>query len=122
MQKLITLTIDVKSLQGEAKGPFTINEVDGLNDLLETGWAIEDYEFLSGEEESEKAVLLVVLNDDLAALDEEEFAYDFRSELKEGDDEEDEVFEDEDTEISEEDEEEEAAQTGSSQPVLSHRA
>ncbi len=126
MQKLITITIDVKSLQQEADGPFTVTEVDGINDLLEEGWAIEDYEFLSGDEESDKAVLLVILNDELRDLDEES-DYNFRNEQEGEDDEEGEAFdEDEDEggedEAADDEEDEKEGETSGTQTIMASRA
>ena len=77
MQKLITVTINIEKLQESSKGPFTINDVDEINELLQQGWAIEQWEFITGEKETDKAVMLIVLNDDNSYGDfGDEFPYD----------------------------------------------
>lgn len=83
MQKLITVTIDVEKLQQASTGAFTVTEVEEINALLEEGWAVEEFEFISGEEESSKAVMLVVLND---SPEEEGFGDLFNMEEDEEDD------------------------------------
>jgi hypothetical protein len=63
MQKLITVAINLEKLRGNAQGTFTVTDVEEINALLQEGWIIEEYEFLSGGEEDEQAVVLFILND-----------------------------------------------------------
>ena len=63
MQKLITITINLGKLQESSKGVFTLTDVEEINEMLEDGWRVEEWKFVTGEKEAEKAVLLVVLND-----------------------------------------------------------
>lgn len=63
MQKLITLTIDIGKLQEQAAGPFSITEIDAISELLQAGWIIESWEFITGDDERTKAVILMMLND-----------------------------------------------------------
>ena len=63
MQKLLTVAINLEKLRGAAQGTFTITDVEEINNLLQEGWIIEEYEFLSGGEDNEQAVVLFILND-----------------------------------------------------------
>src|ERR1043165_7082730 len=96
MQKLITVTIDVEKLQAGSNDHFSITEVEGINDLLDEGWHIEEWEFLTAEKEAEKAVLLVILNDD---VDLQTAIYDMETDIDEEDN-----TENEDTDYEEEEE------------------
>ena len=86
MQKLITLTINIEKLQEGSKGPFTITEVEEVNELLQQGWALEEWEFITGEKESDKAVMMLVLNDDDTEGDYLDDDFDFAN-VDEGEDE-----------------------------------
>ncbi|MEO6732357.1 MAG: hypothetical protein ABIN01_14160 [Ferruginibacter sp.] len=91
MQKLITVSVDTKQLTQSPTNPFTINEVDSINELLEQGWEIEEWDFLKEGEGDGEMLLLVILNDD-SMFDRED---DFDDEFGFDEDEEDEEDEDE---------------------------
>jgi len=71
MQKIATITINIEKLQETSKGPFTLNFVDDLNSILDEGWEIEKWEILTKDKESEKVVILIVMNDDMLDLEDE---------------------------------------------------
>lgn len=102
MQKLITVSVDTKQLIQSPSNPFTINEVDSINELLEQGWEIEEWDFLKEGESDGEILLLVILNDD-GMFDEEDEEFDDEFGLEEDKDEEDDDEEDEDEEEDEED-------------------
>jgi hypothetical protein len=78
MQKLITVNVDTKLLVQSPVNPFTINEVDSINELLEQGWQIEEWDFLKEGEGDGEILLLVILNDDaMFDKDDEEFDDEF---------------------------------------------
>lgn len=72
MQKLITVTIDVKQLAKSSTNPFAINEVDSINELLLLGWEIEEWDFLKEDNGDDTIILLVTLNDDAMFGDEDD--------------------------------------------------
>ena len=76
MQKLITVSVDVKQLMKSPTNPFTINEVDSINELLEQGWEMEEWDFLKEDAGDGQILLLVTLNDD-AMFDENEDEFRF---------------------------------------------
>ena len=97
MQKLITVAINLEKLRGTAQGTFTITEVEELNNFLQEGWIIEEYEFLSAGGEDEQEVVLFILNDEMSETefditaedaDEDEDSFPEDDEQKEGRDEE----------------------------------
>ncbi len=63
MQKIITVSIDIKQLP-PSDAAFAINEVDSLNEWLAMGWEIEEWDFLRDGNADGKILLLVILNDD----------------------------------------------------------
>ncbi len=75
MQKLVTLTIDIESLQSGSGGSFSLSEIDALNDLLREGWVLESWEFVSAEAETKKPVIMAVLNDGMDGIGFEEGFY-----------------------------------------------
>ncbi|MEP7142606.1 MAG: hypothetical protein ABI707_07040 [Ferruginibacter sp.] len=77
MQKLITVSVDTKQLTQSPTNPFTINEVDSINELLEQGWEIEEWDFLKEGEGDGEILLLVILNDDSMFDREDEFDDEF---------------------------------------------
>ncbi|MBC7889795.1 MAG: hypothetical protein H7Z13_18110 [Ferruginibacter sp.] len=85
MQKLITVSVDTKQLLQSATNPFTINEVDSINELLEQGWEIEEWDFLKEGEGDGEILLLVILNDD-AMFDEDEDEFEDEFGLDDDDD------------------------------------
>ena len=90
MQKLITVTIDIEKLQESSKGAFTVNEIEEVNTLLEEGWEIEEWEFITSDKEAEKAIVLLMLNDELYDTENEDADYS----LQNFDEEDHELFED----------------------------
>ena len=88
MQKLLTLTIDIESLQASADGAFSLSEIDALNHLLREGWVLESWEFVSADTETRKPVILAVLNDGMDGVGFEESFY----EMDDSDDDNDEDF------------------------------
>ena len=89
MQKLITVSVDVKQLTKSPTNPFTINEVDSINELLEQGWEMEEWDFLKEDTGDGQILLLVTLNDD-AMFDENEDEFRF-NQFDEEDEEEEEI-------------------------------
>ena len=77
MQKLLTVTVNAKQLVEGVKSNFKIEEVEGLNELLELGWQIEEWNFLKEEAGSGLIILMVILNDSSVFIDEEELSEDF---------------------------------------------
>ena len=74
MQKVITVSIDVNQVVSQAEGTFAISELEVLNGILEQGWEIEDWTFLTDDPINGKIPMLVVLNDDMIDEDlDEEF-------------------------------------------------
>lgn len=61
MQKLITLTIDIPGLQSRSDGPFRGSGLDMVGGLLSAGWAIQSWDFVSEDQHSRKAVILMRL-------------------------------------------------------------
>ena len=90
MQKLITVSVDTNQLLQSPTNPFTVNEVDGVNELLEQGWEIEEWDFLKEGEGDGEILLLVILNDD-AMMDgfDDEFDDEEDDEFNEEDDDDD---------------------------------
>ena len=84
MQKVITIAIDTTQLSAVKTGPFSVAEAEEVNELLELGWQIEEWDFLKEGETDGQIVLLVILNDDLMYEDNED---DFDEGFKEEDDE-----------------------------------
>lgn len=78
MQKIITVTIDLDRLQSadQQENPNAfhfVNELPEVNQLLEEGWRIEEWENLS-QQGGAKACLLFILSDESDdLLDEYEF-------------------------------------------------
>ena len=80
MQKLITLTIDIGKLQEQSSGPFAITEIDAITELVSAGWVVESWEFVTGEEERTKAVILMMLNDGMDGVAYEDPFYEMEDE------------------------------------------
>ncbi|MEP7108466.1 MAG: hypothetical protein ABI760_10800 [Ferruginibacter sp.] len=90
MQKLMTVSVDTKQLVQSPTNPFTINEIDSVNELLEQGWEIEQFEVLKGGTGNGDILLLVILNDD-SMFDKEddfddEFGFDEENDMDDDDD------------------------------------
>lgn len=64
MQKLITVVVDTTQIVKKPGSPFTINEVETLNEWLALGWEIEEWDFLKEAGADGEIILLVTLNDD----------------------------------------------------------
>jgi len=90
MQKLITVSVDTKQLLQSADNPFAINEVDSVNELLEQGWVIEEWDFLKEGEGDGEILLLVILNDD-AMFDQDDSDFDDEFGLEDDDEEDEEI-------------------------------
>jgi|GEM_PF-1797631 len=98
MQRLITVIVDTTQLIQNPNDPFSINEVDSVNDLLAAGWEIEEWDFLKEDTGDGQIVLLVTLNDDMMFGDEEsdledDFDFDDGEDDEEDDGEEEEIEE-----------------------------
>ena len=101
MQRLITVIIDTTQLTQNPNDPFSINEVDSVNEMLEAGWEIEEWDFLKEDTGDGQILLLVTLNDDMMFGGEEnDFDDDFEDDEDEDDDDEDD--DDEEDKIEEE--------------------
>jgi hypothetical protein len=72
MQKLITVAVDITQLTQSKTGPISVTELDEINEILELGWQIEEWDFLKEGEADGKVILLVTLNDDLMLEDDED--------------------------------------------------
>jgi hypothetical protein len=72
MQKVIAFSIDVNQLVSRSDETFSIAEPEMLNELLQEGWEIEDWSFLTDDPVNGKMPMLVVLNDDLMVTGGEE--------------------------------------------------
>ena len=78
MQKVITIAVDTTQLNAGKSTPFAINELTEINELLELGWQIEEWDFLKEGETDGQVVLLVILNDEVQFENEEdEFDLDY---------------------------------------------
>lgn len=77
MQKLFTVTVNSKQLIEGVKSNFKVEEVEGVNEFLEQGWQIEEWNFLKEEAGSGVIILIVILNDSSMFIDEEELPEDF---------------------------------------------
>lgn len=73
MQKVITVSLDTKSLMQSDSGKTVVSEITEVNNLLDIGWELEEYEILHKDEATGKVLLWLVLTDDLfLPADEEE--------------------------------------------------
>ena len=95
MQKLITVGIDLRKLPKAIGTPFSINEVEAINEMLLKGWEIQDWDFLKEDNGSGEIVLLVTLDDSMIDED-DEFDDDFSFDLDEDEDDDEDAGEDED--------------------------
>jgi hypothetical protein len=96
MQRLITVSVDIKQLMKSTINPFSINEVDSVNELLELGWEIEEWDFLKEDTGDGEILLLVTLNDEATFRENDhEFDDDFEFNQIDAEDEEEEEIEDE---------------------------
>jgi hypothetical protein len=77
MQKLLTVTVKAKQLIEGVKSNFKVDEVEGINELLENGWQIEEWNFLKEEAGTGVIILMVILNDSSIFIDEDELSEDF---------------------------------------------
>jgi len=77
MQKLFTVTVNSKQLIEGVKSNFKVEEVEGVNEFLQQGWQIEEWNFLKEEAGSGVIILIVILNDSSMFIDEEELPEDF---------------------------------------------
>lgn len=84
MQKIVTIAIDTTQLKAGKATPFSVTELDEINEVLELGWQIEDWDFLKECDANGQVILLVTLNDDLVYADDGE---DFNTEFEVDDDE-----------------------------------
>ena len=74
MQKIVTIAIDTIQLSPGKATPFAVNELTEINEFLELGWQIEEWDFLKEGETDGQVVLLVILNDDeMFENDEDDF-------------------------------------------------
>lgn len=64
MQKVVTIAIDTTQLSQGKTTPFAVSELTEINEFLELGWQIEEWDFLYEGETDAKVVLLVILNDE----------------------------------------------------------
>lgn len=77
MQKLITVSVDTNQLIQDSDNPFSISEVDIVNEWLELGWQIEEWDFLKEDAGDGYILLLIILNDDAVFGGEDEFEEEF---------------------------------------------
>lgn len=86
MQKVVTIAIDTTQLNKGKAGAFAVNELPEINEVLELGWQIEEWDFLKEAGTDGQVVLMVILNDELAM---ESDLNDFDMEFDDAGDEED---------------------------------
>jgi len=86
MQKLLTIAIDIEELKERSSGAFTITEVEGVNALLQEGWMIQEWEFLTNETEEEKAIVMLILGEEQTEEDFEDSLYSAAEETDEDED------------------------------------
>lgn len=72
MQKLLTATVNTNQLVQGLASSFTITEVEGINELLEQGWEIEEWDFLKEDAGDGVILLIVILNDNAMYVEAEE--------------------------------------------------
>ena len=72
MQKVVTVAVDTSQLKPGKSVPFAINDLTEINELLELGWQIEEWDFLKEGETDGQVVLLVILNDEIQFENEED--------------------------------------------------
>ena len=72
MQKIVTVAVDTTQLKPGKSAPFAINDLTEINELLELGWQIEEWDFLKEGETDGQVVLLVILNDEIQFENEED--------------------------------------------------
>ena len=89
MQKLITVSVNTKLLSQSAGKAFTINEVDSINELLQQGWEIEEWDFLKEGTSDGEILLLVILNDNQMFDEDDEMEEEFDFDDDDDDDEDD---------------------------------
>ena len=90
MQKFVTIAIDTTQLNPGKVNAFAVNEVEEINDLLELGWQVEEWDFLKEGEADGQVVLMVILNDeDMFKDEEDDFDMEFEAEDDEYESEED---------------------------------
>lgn len=64
MQKLLTIAIDTTQLNTGKLTPFEVTEITEINEHLELGWQLEEWDFIKEGETDGQVVLMIVLNDD----------------------------------------------------------
>lgn len=72
MQKVVTIAVDTTQLYQGKTGPFSVSELDEINEFLELGWQIEEWDFLKEGESDGQVILIVILNDDTMFENEED--------------------------------------------------
>ncbi len=77
----MTITVDINQLSKSKNSPFSVDEITEINEVLELGWQIEQWEFLRKGEEDGQVVLLVIVNDDI--VNDDDFNMDFDEEAEE---------------------------------------
>ena len=88
MQKIVTVTVDTTQLSPGKVTPFAVNELEEINEILQQGWQIEDWDFLREGETDGQVVLMVILNDDMMFDQDEEDNMIFNNSLDDDDEEE----------------------------------
>ena len=89
MQKIVTVSIDTSQLSPGKLNPFSVMELEEINEILEMGWQVEEWDFLKEGEIDGKVVLMVILNDDqIEDEDEDDLMFNNMIEDEEDDDEE----------------------------------
>ena len=71
MQKVITVSLDTRSLMSSGAGRTVVEEISEVNALLESGWDLEEFEVLHKDESTGKVLMWLVLSDDLFLPDED---------------------------------------------------
>lgn len=84
MQKIVTIAIDTTQLKSGKATPFSVTELEEINEVLELGWQIEEWDFLKECDANGQVIILVTLNDNLVYADDGE---DFNTEFEVDDDE-----------------------------------
>ena len=90
MQKVITISVDTTQLIPGKTNPFILTEITEINEQLELGWQVEEWDFIKEGEQDGQVVLMMILNDDVRYENEED-EFDAQFQADEGFDDEDEV-------------------------------
>lgn len=76
MQKVITVTLDTKSLMETNAEEVHIREVEAVNSILLLGWEIQEWDILRTDEKTGRILLWIVFTDEILEDEDDEFDLD----------------------------------------------